>query len=270
MYRKKAVFCFFITILLIVLISCKSNNYIKVSSYDYNGLKRLKEGDFSKETALTWGRPENPYDNYTCYVTVKNDELLISNSEPSYLSDVMPMNNGYFVGVDLGEFDGWVRYFPYYSAYPESGESFVVANENFGGFIKIDNNSGFAITYTYTMTPFDDGEGKVYYLSLKQKEWTYGTAITFSGIPRASSYVESEHVIYIVTTESILSYSVESQELSVLTESTLLNYIGTNSVVKLNNNIYCGSPMGIYEYSLATGEERWYPMDYEQYPAVGS
>ena len=33
----------------------------------------------------------------------------------------------------------------------------------------------------------------------------------------------------------------------------------------MDGKIYGGSPMGVYEYELDTGIERWYPMDYSQY-----
>lgn len=267
---KNSIICVCIVFIFILscLTSCSSGGtFLEVYSEDYPGLKKMEAGDFDRNKAVTWYiREENPYSEYSCYVTAENGKLNVSNYSPEYKSAVMEMDNGYFVGVNLGEFDGWVRYFPYYGKYPESGEEFLVAKENFCGFVQINNEQGYVLTYPET----DIGKesGIIYQLSMSEDgKWTSETAGTISGTPQASLYIESEKSICIVTTEGILLFSTEDKTITTVCESEILEYAGINSVVKLNGIYYCGSPMGIYEYDPAEKTEKCYPMDYTEYVA---
>jgi hypothetical protein len=51
----------------------------------------------------------------------------------------------------------------------------------------------------------------------------------------------------------------------VLVRSHIFYQIGVDSIVLFEDELYCGSALGIYRYNPETGESLWYPMDYEKY-----
>ena len=61
-------------------------------------------------------------------------------------------------------------------------------------------------------------------------------------------------------------YSVADGTLAVVKSSDVLSKgVGLISAVLLDGKIYAGSPMGVYEFDPATGDECWYPIDYGKY-----
>ncbi len=68
--------------------ACRQIERIAVMSVDYPDLKAMRAGEFNAEWADTWyfvDEAVNPYYDYECVVSVKNNQLLIEKSreEPS-------------------------------------------------------------------------------------------------------------------------------------------------------------------------------------------
>ena len=240
--------------------------YLTVSSDDYKGLTRLVAGEVDEEAARSWNYPEvNPYIDHVCNVSVHNGALRISDSYERRESDVMYMNGGYFVGVNLHD-EGWVGYYPYGWLDPMTpGEMTTVARENCMGFIKIDVRKGYV--FTAEMAPADY-TGHLYEISYSEESGNcvWKCAATFEDIVDAYLYDSSENCIYIFTNADVKRYSVADGTLAVVKSSDVLSKgVGLISAVLLDGKIYAGSPMGVYEFDPATGDECWYPIDYGKY-----
>ena len=69
----------------------------------------------------------------------------------------------------------------------------------------------------------------------------------------------------IILTDENISVMSNEHTVSVLTESDLLKKIRANSIVVMNQTVYCGSPMGVYRYNLQNQLETWFPIDPEKY-----
>ena len=258
---KKIISFFLICMIsLLLLTAChQSPERIKVDSSDYASLKYLEEGVFDKEQLLNWYNPEYSYDGYTCYVSILDGNLCISNSNVRQQSFLQQFDNGYFFGVDLGEFDGWVRYHPYFSQYPESGYGALVSTENCLGIVAQDRRNGYIITYKALSS-----SGTVYkiYYSEENKKWEWTLLKSFETTPMAFSYQKDQDILYIATSGTIVSISNDNH-VSTIVESEILNYIDINSIVYNNDSLWCGSSLGVYRYCIEEREEKWYPMDYQ-------
>ena len=249
--------------ILLLVSSCSHVEKLEIFSNDYEGLSSLTAGTLNEDTVKFWSSPDVPYDVRNGYVSITKEGVTLSRDDNSYSSSVMQMNNGYFLGVNLG-MDGWVRYFPYFSTYPEAGESKLVAPEPCCFFIQADRWNGYVCTLAVDeeVNPI----GKIYQLKYLEdgEQWDWKWIATVQGSPLAFFSEEQSSCIYIVTDENI---SVMSNEhtVSVLTESDLLKKIRANSIVVMNQTVYCGSPMGVYRYNLQNQLETWFPIDPEKY-----
>ena len=241
---------------------CRSEpERVRVHSSDYASLQYLEPGEFDREQSLYWNLPENPYHAYRCHISVSEEGLLISNQSGRQETYLTQFDNGYFIGVDLGEFDGWVRYVPYFSTLPEAGDSVLVSDENCRGILAKDRRNGYLLTGdALAMT------GSIYLLQCSDAgdQWTWKLLAALEELPLACTYEKEQELLYVVTSGSILSVSAD-QQVSTLVRSGMFNEIGANSVVFYEDSFWCGSPMGVYRYCVQTGEEIWYPMDYAAY-----
>lgn len=238
---------------------------IIVTSSDYASLKYLEPGDFDEEQSIYWNLLENPYCEYTCSVSISDGMLFISNYESRQKSYLTLFDNGYFCGVDLGEFDGWVKYYPYHSTYPEAGETILVSTQNCRGIIAKDRKNGYLLTGEYG-GPFGEYHGSIYNLHYleDEKKWEWNLLKSINELPLAFSYEEDQDILYIVTSGSIISVSSDCQVTMIIT-SDLLSRIGANSIVYYDSSFWCRSPMGVYRYCIENEEEIWYPMDYKSH-----
>ena len=257
-----------VLILLFLLSACSwGAPTLSVISYDYEGLHTMRAGEIDKRMLELWSYIEiNPYYGYMCHISEKNGMLFVSSDWEYDDTFIMCGNNGYFVGVDIGEFDGWVTYYPYYSVFaPEIvGEPRMVAGENCRGLIGIDDRNGYALTGLAHL--FTD-RGALYRLSLPEGEsdWTWSKVADLPGCPRAYDYHEEAQTVYIVTSQELLALSTVDDSLTVLADLDPWRHSGVTSVVALDGKVYVGMGMGIYEYDLATGQSLWYPLDFEKY-----
>lgn len=248
----------------LVLTSCNRGERIAVYSADYRGLTGLKEGEFDSDAAKTWYLNQNPYRDFSCHVSEKNGKLFISNRPGNEGIYSFKGDLGYFIGVDFGVYDGWVRYYPYNSG--ESGDSPVlVIGENCKGMIAADNRRGYLLTRN--LFGDEDAGGSLYELVLDDGsgEWKWNLIAKTDDAPVCFTYSDDDDTVYIITYASVVSVTIKSGSAAVLktTDNTAKN--AANSMVKIGNSLFCGTAMGVYEFRLDSGEEHWYPMDYGKY-----
>lgn len=244
---------------------------IEVTSQDYPMLTTMEVGAFDPDRVRDWYVAEdNPYKQYSCSVSVEDGKLEISNKRNDNTGVYLQQfNNGYFMGVDLGEFDGWVRYFPYYSnlydLHPDIiGEPVVVVQQPCFGFIQQDLDHG------YVLTRGLNADENVYYGMIyelngyrgKGGSWTWSEYASFEGVPQSFLYNQEDNSIYVATTAGIYLIT-DGGHVQTIVDSAVSGAIRANSMVLLDGSIYCGSSAGVYRYDMEKNLEAWYPMEYQ-------
>ncbi len=268
---KKLYLC--VVILFLLTFTACGSDVLSVKSVDYEGLTRLTAAEPDEETIKRWTFiTVNPYHGYNCVVSVSDGKLVISDSEEIPMSFVANGDYGYFVGVrDRHSDNGWVQYCEYYGALPAEKLEIVetppdppriIVNEGCRGFIKINNG----LIYLLTGDSFSTGTGGVYALCLEYEkgEWVWERIATLPEAPHFHVYDAENKMIYMVTSSALISFSLADYSVTTLADLHLWEYSGTTSLVQLNGKLYVGMPMGIYEYDLADGGTKWYPMPYEK------
>ena len=250
---------FIMTLGVVTLLSCSlSGSVLHVKSDDYPHLSNLEVAEFSFADIKNNNVP------YTCNkaycVSEKEGALWIYDGRKGEdsKSSVLMMNNGYFVGVNLGHMDGWVRYFPYFSAFPEAGESKVVTDDYFYAFAEI----SYELAYLMTTNPTFTGTNQcnVYKLYFEDDVWNWEIVATFDGYPNAYYYDDEACILYVSTYKGVFSVD-SSLNLSSLKTPDCWNYLGANSIVKIDRTLYFGTNAGIYAYSIDGNTAEWYPIE---------
>lgn len=253
-------------LLLLLCSACTGDRRVlEVVSCDYDGLTKLQSGAFDTTAANQWhDAGQNPWGVYSCCLTEIDGRLIVQNRTDIYESAVMECTDGYFIGTDIAG-DGWVWYYPHNSAVSDmQEEARLVVEENCKGFVKLTENKGYLFTQA-------DDIGKtvtnIYYLRYLYDEsrWTWTLMADINSCLYAYFFDFDGHCIYIAAKDGFYSFDLLTQTLSLIKKPELFEYIDVNSIVRINDSIYFGCSMGIYEYIPATDEEFWYPMDYEKY-----
>lgn len=226
----------------VFLASCRSGaNEIEVTG-DISGVEKLYASEYS------FDRDAEPY-----FVSTVNNKLSLSNKrgDPKY-SHVMPGDNGYFVGITIGEFDGWVRYYPYYSFDPlVAGQEKVICEENCQGFIKIDNKNAYMFTGLALVTT---EYGKVYKLNYSDEtDWTCNQIFEVDSVIIGSVY--SNGTAYFITYNNLYSISADDE----ISEPLLdVSQNSLTSITALDGIIYVGTFGGVLGYNQSTGDVTFY------------
>ena len=280
---KKTVIVILIILSLLIASSCSAPNTIEVTSKDYPKLTKMEPEKFDFEEEMEREIADLNDENFVyrvCYLTVEDDSLRVENNVDYFrTTQEENFNFGYLVGVNIGEFDGWVRWFPYHTShYPEgeSPKSILLSKENYSFIIKEDNDNAFIVCEIPTFGVNKDGETSgetvVYDFDViwdkDDSDAGYDISCTeiarFSGAVTAYYLSEEDRCIYFATDMSIVKMTFDGKT----EELVWIDYfhtIGVNSIVKFEGELYCGSALGIYRYNPETGEDFWYPMDYEKY-----
>ena len=127
-------------------------------------MTKLYAGEFDREQANTWYLPENPYADNSCAVSIVDGALFISNAGIKQESHTVQFDLGYFVGVDLGGWDGWVKYHPYNSNVLSEAGGILVSNENCMAIVRQNNKKGYLLTGTHFPSTLDAPVGTLYVL----------------------------------------------------------------------------------------------------------
>lgn len=248
--------------------SCAPVDHVRVLSADYPKLRYLEPGEFDEALSWKWYSDENPYNSYVCKVGIQDGMLTVNNGEDFPKTHIQGFHCGYFLGVDYGESDGWVRYYPYYSTLPEAGDSQMVVEENCRGIIGLDLETGLLLTEQHHGFWVNRAEeiGSIFLLQLDCAtwKWSWKKIAKTHGAPRVICEAGDGNGWYIATDYELVFLSQDFNVSTLISES-LISKIGANSIVNLNGKIWCGSPIGVYCFDLQTQDETWYPMDYAKY-----
>ena len=234
---------------MLILCSCSANNdSIKVN---YNGTNlNLKSEQFNAKEYQNINFSEKT-NGKKPIIEINSEKLTITFVKLEY-SKISCCDNSFFVGIDLGEFGGWVKQFPYYPNLNQQSYERTIVNENCLELIKIDNKRLFAITYTM------NAGGNVYLLELNNGDWHLSLYASLDFSPEAVSYSDER---LLLCGEGKIVIIDNTQSLIEIAESKVLSSMITNSIVFLNNKYYCVCDYGIYEYSPENNYEQWYPFN---------
>lgn len=235
--------------LVLILTSCSSKyNNLKVS---IDGDERvLIPGVYDEELYIYEDSPIKIPDK-KAVMEMDSDKIIVKLVEPTS-SGILCVNNGYFVGVNVGEFDGWVKYFPYYSDLTDMTGGTTVIHENWVDFIKIDNSFGYVITYIPSI--LGNGSGSIYTLELIESEWTWNLFASLDFIPCSVTMVNDNMII---AGKGTIVEVDDVGTINTIVKSDILTY--PDSIVVLNGRYYCVDSIGIYEYDTSDSTEKWFP-----------
>ena len=252
--------------MVVTLFSCSlGKKEISITS-TYDGLNKLIEGEIDIDRLNDWIYiDDNPYYSYECAVSVYDGTLHVSEIEDdSYRQYMFAGDNGYFMGVSIGHFDGWVRYYPYNSAFT-STESKLICTSNCVGMVKRDNRHGYFITPD---TSSEGGRGIIYELTLSDtsSEWECSELLSIDGAPEAMAYDEESNELVVASNTGLYLIDIDSDELTSISltvpSQEIWSIMQPNSVAMIDEFIYVGTSTGVYEYDRNTSVYRWYPVDF--------
>lgn len=262
------------------LASCGKQT-LAVKSVDYPQITELTASEPDYDRIWNWYFTDNPYCYNDCFLKLNdNNELVIYSDEPRHQTHLFCGDSGYFVGLSIGDYDGWVILYPYDYGYISSEkysgplkitpdmEPFIVAHENCLGFIKIDNKNGYMITSDYW--GFEDENGndiysRIYRLYIDENSnWQWELIGSTKENISAYFYDKESNGIYISGLNEITYFNLATYEFTTITQTPHFHR-SPASMVKLENKLYICWNMGIYEYDLETDEGLWYLIPHEKY-----
>ena len=237
---------------------------IGVSSPDFPNLRRLTACEFDCDKNRKYYSWDSPYELLSCCIEKKGTSIIVRTiRENEGKTHIFNADYGYFVGVNIGEFDGWVRFYPYNSVCFDL-ESTPVVNENCLGFIKISNSKGYLVTEDFRSMSKSECIGHLLELSGDYESGTFKwETIAETDCPLAFTYDEETESVYISTCTSIIMID-KNHTVKIIKETEIPYEILTNSMIKIGNSLFCGSCTGIYEYRADSDDEFWYPFDFEK------
>lgn len=237
----------------------------------------MSQSEFDEELYLEATNPDFKWHGYMCTLKLEDGVITVKNgNEDLNSTQYVQFNHGYLIGAYLWH-DGWLRWFSHASShYPEGQEPIIrlLSKENCRYIIKEDNDNAIIVSVLPTIGVGDDyitdGETIIYDFDVNwdknDEEDGYELALTeiarFAGETRA--YFKDGNDFYFVTDQSITKMTRDGKT-KVLVRSHIFYQIGVDSIVLFEDELYCGSALGIYRYNPETGESLWYPMDYEKY-----
>lgn len=261
-YMIRTVICIFLLVLVMSVSAAFKGSgntpaEIAVMSYDYPGLTSMRPADFDAEEYRLSSFTDDPYYKYQCCVNIKDGVLLISNDATDSPASYFSASGGYFIGVDRGEFGGWVDHF---ADDAKEDARVRVSENNCRGFIETGDGSGraFILTADYEswqvllVSPVAGG------CDVEWHEMSRGDGYAHCGV-----YDKSAGVLYVVTAQGIAEVSGDGA-VRMVHEFPTCNMV-VNSAVLLEGELYCGTGAGVYRFRIAEGDGIWYPMNYSKY-----
>lgn len=264
-YFKKIYRVIFLTVSILILssgaVSCAAEKQrtLNAISVSYPELTTLTETDLDTEyfVRLYQEHPEI-YSTSNYFVYSKNGELVISDTPTVDQPSATHMKNGYFSGIDTkseyGQHYGYCRYNDYSDT---TGQ--IISNDCYYTFIKKTERHGYMISVAYepdqktTVTEFKLNSEKV---------WESKIIYELNGIAQGHYYYDENNTIYLATTHELVKLTPDNGNHVVLIDEEFGKYNHPNSIAQLNDCLYMGSALGIYEYSMISGKLSWFPIEH--------
>ena len=236
--------------LTVALISCQDKGHSFYSLYTIESISELQETDDAQKE----GNAEEGIYVFRFDGERYEEKIGISRTRPEQ-ETVLPTYGYYYVGVNLGEFDGWVARAAYES-YLSDEHPEIVLRESFLGFATNDATSD---QYLVTGMPYEGmAYGKVYHV--KQVDGGPEEALVLiyesDDCPDGFS-VDENGVLYLVTGGTLLSVTRDGKT-RVLYTSEWLEEKNPTSLTVLHNTVYIGIHGGVAVYDIEQDSLMWY------------
>ena len=276
MKRKLHMIATLMVILLCIsycLPSCSAKDRLEVVSDDFPKLRYLEAGEYNAEKIKQSLNIEvNIHYKHAYVVSEKDDKLYISEGiDNAYQSAVkVSCDCGYFVSVNVGEYDSWVEYYDYrmgwHEEFPEPVRTLVTNDYPFK-FEMIDRHNMYLITYRYDADSDSNWDPSMktvifkLWLSDLDYDWQWEEMPkTMAGDPKASFYDSESKVLYLATREGLFAYDDKGNITSYEIPKDLWGYMAITSVVRIDDMIYVGTYFGIYAQPIDGNASVWYPL----------
>ena len=255
--KKLVCLVILIAMLMIFLSSC---DRIKVESNDFKNLNYLTPGEFSDDFLEKYYNSDYQIENMY-FVKEKDGELFIYNGVEDYSHKknnvYSPAYKGYFLGVNIGEFGGWLKY---YDRLPDDGEpnEVIVAQKNLQGYQKIDNKRFFSFVGDVPHLTYK-GSTEIYLMEYIDESWAWKSIATLEGASRSTYYDEESETLYVVTFGGIYSVNLCGEVYSYTVPEYFTN-LAPNSSVLIDGVLYIGTWCGVYAQPTDTQSGIFYPI----------
>lgn len=254
-----------ICLCLALLCACQTNDVLFVNSELFTELesaeidaKWLKNRWISGET--------NCYNGPAFELNERGGKIYLEEREERF-SYVCNLNMRYLVGIDCGEFDGWVSVIEYDSNRNPEAKNERLYNENCRGFLKekvlveykgesywTDN---YDVAYIFVgLAHLTVDRGKIYKFENQKDGYSCELFADLGSSPDA--FLLDDGNIIVATNKALLSVD-SSGNITTLFTSDYWKDLGVTSMVKLEESYYIGTFSGILEYSIADSNVVWYP-----------
>ena len=256
----------------VTLYSCGSNDTLQLNSGLFTELE-------AKEVDVQWLQNFGYADETYCYngpIFVLNErDGAIYLEERDYMSSsyVCNLNNRYLVGIDCGEFDGWVSVVDYGSNHFENAKEERILNKNCKGILngqrsteydgEVDwrNNLDEAYIFTASLMEYNKETGRHggYIYKFENTSGTDWKCEKFAELDSAPcAFMVDEGNIIVSTELSLCSVDTEGNVTQLYT-ADYWRYLRSTSIVKLDNCYYISTYSGIMKYDIDTQDIVWYP-----------
>ena len=249
-------FALLLLLLILLFSSCSRGKTLKVYMDGEN--RTLKTGN-RFATLIDFSEGSVPLYNVDL---IGNDIIVgLGKSSPDIFK-VMPNYYSCYIGVDNGEFGGWIEYGkkdkdnPVFELIPDDIK--IILNENCQGLIDPRHWNNDVILLT-GLGHLSTDIGKMYILNDGNVREIYD----FNSCPQAYLWDDKEDILYIKTHDKIYSYKYDEEvEILYEFEKDYGEYYDffTKNIVKRGNSLIFGSVIGVFEFDLETQKSYWYPL----------
>ena len=253
--------------------SCTAKERLEVVSDDFPKLRYLEAGEFDEsEIRLSNYSDVNINYKHAYMVSEKDGKLCISEGiDDEYQAAIkISCDNGYFVSVNVGEYDSWVEYYDYrmgwHEEFPEPVRT-LVTNDHPFKFEAVDRHNMYLITYRYDPDSDSNWDPSMKTVIFKlwlpdlESDWQWEEMPeTMAGDPLASFYDSESNFLYLATREGLFAYDEKGNITLYEVPDDLWGYMAITSIVRIDDMIYVGSYFGIYAQPVDGGASTWYPL----------
>ena len=257
---KKGV-CFLLLCISLFLFSCAGGERLEVVSDDFPKLRYLEAGDFNESMVEGFLDPAFELTNMY-YVSEKDGLLCLYNGIDDYYdyrdSHLLHLNGtGYFVGINMGEFGGWLRYYEG-KPYDNTDEGVLVSESNCWGYQKVDYGKFYSFVGDVAHLNCL-GRTEIYLMEYIDKQWNWKSIADIDGAYSVSCYDEDKETLFVVTLTGI--YAIDnSGKLSSYSVNEYFDELAPNSIIVIDDVLYIGSWCGIYAQPVDGSASTWYPL----------
>ena len=243
--RKYAAILIAAAALAALLYGCAAGNDIPVSSLYYKLPEKLAAGKFDSDYAAKMNRTTYSYSDRNIYISVRNDALFVSGTDPSgdgVKSLTVP--GGCFTGTaGSGSTAGSLIF------RTDGGTTMPIINESCRGIFPFGAGC-IAVTFMPGNSEGAGASGSVYMLTpAAELTWSRQLIASLDGVPDAAR---------------LAADGSTDGKMSTLTGSELFQKFTVSSLVEWRGSIYCASKTGILGFDPTSEKETWYPIDWRK------